>query len=335
MLPISALIAVAITQVYAFVDPQRPDIAQEFRSAVVGCSPQARQWIRAAFHASATFDQTTMDGGNNGAFEFEGDRLENRGVQETIAFYTSIKRRFGVSFADALTFGGIVAVEACGGPLMAFQPGRVDTMPVAGPEGRLPNPHIASTDIGGIFQSRMGFTLSETVALIGGGHTVAFVSAANTESGQDGFTDQSPTVFDNAIFQVILADQAPMGTVRVPSDLAMARDDRMRPVVEAFAADNSAFLEAFTRAYAKLMNLGAVFEFPQSIDASMQPMAQQATGKSLFNSTSSSKAVTKALQPKVFSGGAKGTSSVKQTPSNAHPLLAPASITAILLGIFI
>jgi catalase (peroxidase I) len=180
----TALFLVALN-VNAFVDPRRPDIAHEFNGLVAGCSPHARAWIRAAFHGAGTFSNQARDGGNTGAFQFEGDRFENRGLEGTIGFYRDMVSRFGISFADALTFGGIVAVQACNGPDIPFQPGRLDTARGPGPVNRLPNPHISGTDILGTFVDRMGFTIDETVALIGGGHTVALISAANSESNND------------------------------------------------------------------------------------------------------------------------------------------------------
>jgi hypothetical protein len=248
------------TSVFALVDPRRPDIQKVFTDSIVGCNAHARRWIRAAFHGSGTFGLPDRNGGNTGAFLFEGDRFENRGLEETITFYKSIRDRFGVSFADALAFGGIMAVQECGGPVIAFKPGRIDTAKTAGPEGRLPNPHISATDILGSFVGRMGFLDDETVALIAGGHSVARISASKSESGQEGDGDETPTKFDNAIFGVLLASNVTGNIVRVPGDVSMAKDPRMRAIMERFAKDNGAFFAAFTRAYGKLMDLGATFE---------------------------------------------------------------------------
>lgn len=190
--------------------------------------------------------------------QFENTRPENSGLQSTIAFYADLVSRFGISLADAIVYGGIVAIQECGGPVIPFNFGRIDVTE-GGPEDRLPGPAATAQEIVDIFMARMGFTLDETVALIGGGHTIGRVHAENTLGVNAGPMDTTDTKFDNLYFQNLLKEVPPDGVTRLIADGNMAANAQMRPVIEKFSRDNDAFISAFVRAYEKMSKLGAKF----------------------------------------------------------------------------
>ena len=205
-----------------------------------------------------TFSKADNTGGADGSLQFENMRPENSGLQSTIDFYANLVRTDGVSFADAVVYGGIVAVQECGGPQIPFTFGRTD-LGRAGPENRLPGPAIGAPEMINMFVNRMGFTMDEAVALIGGGHTVGRVHAENTLGVTPGPMDTTENRFDNLFFQNVLRQSPPNGITRLVADNNMATDPQMRPVVEKFARDNNAFISAFVSAYAKMAGFGATF----------------------------------------------------------------------------
>lgn len=93
-----------------------------------------------------------------------------------------------ISYADLWTLAGTVAVEAMGGPVVPWRPGRrdhvyeqlkPDDIP---PNGRLPDASQGAQHIRDVF-GRMGFNDREMVALIGA-HTVG--RCHTDRSGYDG-----------------------------------------------------------------------------------------------------------------------------------------------------
>lgn len=206
-----------------------------------------------------TFSAAENNGGCDGSLQFEKNRPDNSGLQTTIDFYLNLVRRFGVSFADAAVYGGIVAIQECGGPNIPFKFGRIDVAQ-ADPEGRLPGPAISAQEIFDTFVTRMGFSLDETVALVGGGHTIGRVHAENTLGVNPGPMDTTENKFDNLFFQNLLVQTPPGGITRLVADGNMESDSRMKPLVEKFASDNDAFISAFVSAYTKMSDLGAQFD---------------------------------------------------------------------------
>ena len=151
------------------------------------------------FFRSGTYSQQTNDGGTTGSLQFEWQRPENSGLRTTVEFYLDLVRRDGISFADAVVYGGKVAVEVCGGPIIPFKFGRVDVTE-ADPENRLPGPAVTAEEIKNIFMRRLGLTAEETVAYIGGGHAIGGVHAENTLGVKSGPFDTTEHLWDNRFF---------------------------------------------------------------------------------------------------------------------------------------
>jgi catalase (peroxidase I) len=86
----------------------------------------------------------------------------------------SVMREF-VSFTNIsyYSLAGCVAIEQMGGPHIEWTGGRRDkgNETDCPPQGRLPDAALGKDHVLDVFVSRMGFTVRETVALIGA-HTV-------------------------------------------------------------------------------------------------------------------------------------------------------------------
>lgn len=101
--------------------------------------------IRLAWHASGTYSKVDKSGGSDGArmrFNPEASWGANAGLLVARDALEPVKAKFpGLSYADLYTFGGVVAVEECGGPDIKYQAGREDAESgeTSPPDGRLPD----------------------------------------------------------------------------------------------------------------------------------------------------------------------------------------------------
>lgn len=243
------------------VNGQSQAMINEFRSFVVGCASPARQWIRVAFHEAGTFRQADRTGGNDGSLRLpaEANAPQNRGLADTIGVYQFLAQKHGISFADAVVVGGIVAVEECGGPRgMPITLGRPDTNQPNDPN-RLPPAQATAQQIRDIFIAGIGMTLEETIALIGGGHTVARVESQNSPGLQPGPLDTTTNAWDVNFFIELLAPNPPAGVIRIPADQNMVNDPEMRTIIQQFANNPARFASVFASAYVKMLNLGTNF----------------------------------------------------------------------------
>jgi hypothetical protein len=105
-----------------------------------------------------------------------------------------------------------------------------------------------------MFVQRMGFTAEQTVALIGGAHSVANIHRRNTPELSSGSMDSTPSRMDNLYFRQLLSNQ--QGVARVPTDSSMAADARFRPFIEKFANNERAFLDTFKVTFERMIRLG-------------------------------------------------------------------------------
>ncbi len=243
----------------ALVDPR--DFRSDFTSVLTECNVIARTWIRAAFHDSGTFDSSAKNGGTDGSIQFELDRPENFGLEPTIGFFKDIVQRRGVTMADSIVFGAVEAVKVCGGPDIAFKPGRID---VAGPNptGRLPGSRVSANETLDIFVNRLGMSVEETVALIGAGHSVAELIKQNNpgdDSVKPGFFDSTPSAMDQRWFAEVLANPE---NARIEADRNMLDDPEMKRIITRFAdpAQDKAFFQPFASGMVKLFDAGAIFD---------------------------------------------------------------------------
>lgn len=242
-------------------------------------------FLRLAWHCCATYDRFTNTGGSNGAtmrFPPEATDEGNTGLHVTRAALEPVKAKFPrITYSDLWTLAGKVAIEAMGGPEIAWRCGRVDCKlapPAYGqeaplgakvipPNGRLPFGDKDANHIRKTFD-RMGFDDSETVALLGA-HGMG--RCHPQYSGWEGTWTHNPTQFTNNFFTLLLSQQWHQD--KVPStgrcqyfnhdktlmmlntDMELARDPGLRRWAQAYT-DDALFRRNFSGAFSKLLELG-------------------------------------------------------------------------------
>jgi hypothetical protein len=236
----------------------------EIEREMGGCSSIARLWIRAVFHDAGTFDKGDGSGGADGSLLLSEElaRPENARLSLSAGFFRNFATRRGCTLADTISFSSIVAIEACGGPKLDFEPGRVDAI-IPNKPGMLPSPFVSGDDIIRMFVDRMGFTAEEAVALIGGGHTVAklnsrIVDGSNRVISEPGGLDGTPERFDNKFFKELVSNPGSLfpGNARIPADSNMANHPVLKVIVRKFANSNGDFFKAFKSAFEKMIKFG-------------------------------------------------------------------------------
>ena len=131
--PFSSFPAGAATSVSSSSVPY-DDIRAELKSMMDNPSwddgSLAPIFIRLAWHSSGTYDAATGTGGSNGAgmrFQNEAADPENAGLEVARAFLEPVKAKFpSISYSDLWILAAYVGLEHTGGPVLDFQPGRVD-----------------------------------------------------------------------------------------------------------------------------------------------------------------------------------------------------------------
>ncbi|KAF5383933.1 hypothetical protein D9757_007401 [Collybiopsis confluens] len=165
------------------------------------------QWLRIAYHDMSTHNVDDGTGGLDASIQYELDRPQNIGtgmaqsMNDFGVLFTLTAPFFGNMLADVIALGAILAVKACGGPLIPFRAGRVDATS-AGPE-TVPEPQ---QDLAVHTESfrKQGFSPTEMISLVACGHTLGGVRRADfplvvTDPNADVVTFDSTTAFDNAV----------------------------------------------------------------------------------------------------------------------------------------
>jgi catalase (peroxidase I) len=240
-------------------------------------------FVRLAWHASGTYDSKTRSGGSNGAtmrFGRESTDGANSGLEHARQFLEPIKAKHPwISYADLWTLAGATAIEAMGGPVIPWRPGRTDRdektlkpddIP---PNGRLPDAAKGHDHVREIFY-RMGFDDREIVALIG---AHALGRCHTDRSGYSGPWTYTPNRFSNQYFKLLTTLKwkkkvwdGPVQFVdeddelmMLPADMAILWDKEFAKVAREYANDKDLFYKEFAAAYGKLLELGVPREANQ------------------------------------------------------------------------
>lgn len=253
--------------------------------------------VRLAWHSAGTYDAETDTGGSNGAgmrYEAEGGDPANAGLQHARVFLEPVKAKYPwITYADLWTLAGVVAVEAMGGPEIAWYPGRTDFVDDSKlpPRGRLPDGALGSDHLRHIF-GRMGFNDQGTCIYEGSFESYYSANRAFTEivalsgahnlgrchsdrSGFDGAWVNNPTRFSNTYFKLMIDrewrekvldngvrqyvyydEDAEEELMMLPTDLALLSDPSFKKYVHLYASDKERFFEDFAKVFAKLVELG-------------------------------------------------------------------------------
>jgi hypothetical protein len=138
----------------------------------------AAEWIRTAFHDMAPGNVFSGVGGLDASIMFElSGPTENVGAAFTTTLATfSPYLSNQSSMADLIALGVYTAVRSCGGPIVPIRAGRKDAV-AAGPPG-VPLPQNSLGTFSNQF-ARIGFNVSEMIAVTACGHTLGGVHADN------------------------------------------------------------------------------------------------------------------------------------------------------------
>jgi catalase (peroxidase I) len=103
-----------------------------------------------------------------------------------------------MTVADIIAMGTVLAVASCGGPIIPYRGGRIDTR-VAGP-ATVPEPH---QDLQTHIESfrRQGFTQAEMIALVACGHTLGGVRRDDFPETVDASAPNGFANFDGTLFK--------------------------------------------------------------------------------------------------------------------------------------
>lgn len=208
-------------------------------------------------------------------YEAEGGDPANAGLQNARVFLEPVKRLHPwITYSDLWTLAGVTAIRAMGGPEIDWLPGRTDFVDDSKlpPRGRLPDAAQGAEHIRHIFY-RMGFNDREIVAL-SGAHNLGRCHTAN--SGFEGKWVNNPTRFSNQYFRLLLSETWTEKTIpesgmlqfssfdqdteeelmMLPTDIALTTDPEFSKYVQLYAKDKDVFFKDFTKAFAKLLELG-------------------------------------------------------------------------------
>ena len=251
--------------------------------------------LRLAFHTCGTFVVLDASGGCDGAwvrFAPDAEAPANGGtVKSSVEALEKVKKKFPcITYSDLYTLAGSAAVEVAGGPPVAWQPGRIDAEgpgPAHPPfSSRLPDGMFNGAGLA-YFMANWGFTPRETVAIIGGGHSIGGAatdasgwSMTFTSSGDDWPRPANKyfvqlmnsswieaTAPETGLPQYVLApgdpeagaagsfEGKPVG--RIPSDMAMRVTKLYADSAAKYAADEDAFTRDFSLELQKLLALGS------------------------------------------------------------------------------
>ncbi|KAJ3187909.1 cytochrome c peroxidase [Gaertneriomyces sp. JEL0708] len=270
-------------------DQVREDIKAILKKPEYDDGSVAPVFIRLAWHASGTYDKHSRTGGSNGAtmrFNPEAQDGANAGLEHARAFLEPVKQKHPwISYADLWTLAGCVAVEAMGGPVIPWKPGRTDKDPKnltakdVPPNGRLPDAAQGQDHVRQIFY-RMGFNDREIVALIGA-HAVG--RCHSDRSGYSGPWTYTPTRFSNQYFKLLTSVDwrkkkwdGPLQYVdeddelmMLPADMAVLWDPEFAKYAKLYAKDQDVFFKDFAAAFGKLVDLGV----PRGNDPGNAPVA--------------------------------------------------------------
>mmetsp|Transcript_15397 Transcript_15397/g.46421 ORF Transcript_15397/g.46421 Transcript_15397/m.46421 type:complete len:277 (+) Transcript_15397:457-1287(+) len=233
--------------------------------------------VRLAWHSSGTYSKKDKDGGSyEGTMRFAAEQAHgaNAGLDQAVNWMAPIIKKYpGISHGDLYTLAGVVAVKACGGPVIPWKSGRVDAAEeTMAPDGRLPaadkgSPEATAAGLRGDVFYRMGFNDKDIVAL-SGAHALG--RCHPDASGYDGPWTPTPTTLNNAYFSLLLnvpwtpkkwdgpfQYEDPSGKLMMlPSDIVVRDDPKFAKYAKMYAKDGKLWEKDFTAAFNKLLELG-------------------------------------------------------------------------------
>ncbi|KAF9050033.1 heme peroxidase [Panaeolus papilionaceus] len=208
-------------------------------------STVAAEWLRFAYHDSATHNAFNKTGGVDASIIYELDRPENvgNGMALTRRDYQPFSTKY-ISKSDLIALGAVMAVAACGGPIIPFRGGRIDA---TGPGVfGVPEPHQSLEAHTESFRLQ-GFNRSEMIGLVACGHTLGGVTSADfpdivtppnsTASLPIVKTFDSTTAYDKKVVQEYLDSST-------QNPLVVARNATLRSDLRIFSSDSNSTMRS-------------------------------------------------------------------------------------------
>ncbi|EJD07919.1 manganese peroxidase [Fomitiporia mediterranea MF3/22] len=234
------------------------------------CGEEVRGALRLTFHDGIAFSPTLGGGGADGSIlTFSDTELTfaanggNGGVEDFVTTMVPFLSRHNVSAGDLVHFAGALGITNCEGtPRVQFFAGRPNAV-AAAPDGLVSQPGDPIDTIIERFADA-GFSTDELVSLLAS-HSI---SAADTITGANRGApfDSTNHVFDSQFFIETRLHSAVPGEGRLPSDVAIARDDRTSCLWQSFITDEDAMRNAFGAGLTKLSLTGQ--DVSQLVDCS-------------------------------------------------------------------
>lgn len=237
-----------------------------FTGPTLRCNDLARAAIRLGFHDAGTWSSSLAAigqdfGGADGSIILSGtemNRPENNGLQAIAAQITKWQKQFNVPMSDLIQFAHNHAVVTCPlGPRIRFFAGRKDSSKPA-PDGLLPSATSSADTLINLFQDKT-ITPHELAALVGAHSTSRQFNFDKTKVGAP--QDSTPGVWDVRFYnQTLETKGVPSAVFRLPSDVALANDPRIKDEWIRFQAVNNVgqhhWNEDYAQSYTRLSLLG-------------------------------------------------------------------------------
>ncbi|KDB24568.1 hypothetical protein H109_03536 [Trichophyton interdigitale MR816] len=228
--------------------------ARGFSAGVTPCSfsqqgpsrVASAEWVRTAFHDMATGSSFTGVGGLDASIVFElgGKGGENigAGFNTTLETYSPFFSTRS-SMADLIALGVYTAVRSCGGPVVQVRTGRVDAT-ARGPIG-VPQPENSQGTFINQF-TRMGFNVSDMIAVTACGHTMGGVHASNfPQIVVPGSAPNDFQLFDSTVaFDEKVAADFVGGVAGNPLTSTTAKRNQRDADTKVFTADRNVTIKA-------------------------------------------------------------------------------------------
>ncbi|EJD07914.1 manganese peroxidase [Fomitiporia mediterranea MF3/22] len=234
------------------------------------CGEEVRGMLRLVFHDGIAFSPTLGGGGADGSIlTFSDTELTfaanggNGGVEDFVDALKPFLAKHNVSAGDLVHFAGAFGITNCEGtPQVQFLAGRPNAT-AAAPDGLVSQPGDSVDTIIARFADA-GFSSDELVALLASHSLAAADTLTGTVQGEP--FDSTAHIFDSQFFIETRLHSAIPGEARLPSDAAIARDDRTSCTWQSFIDDENSMRSAFGAAMAKLAVVGQ--DVSQLVDCS-------------------------------------------------------------------
>ncbi|ORY37924.1 heme peroxidase [Rhizoclosmatium globosum] len=237
-------------------------VSAEVKKVIATTPSLASALVHLTYQCASTFRRTDYRGGCNGArirFPPESEYHENKatGVSDTLRALLPIKRFFGnrLSWSDLIVTAGSTALTLSGGPKVTHKYGRSDAPNGEQSKSFPPRDYYTSIDFRIIDDADViGLTPRESVALAARPRVKVNVGLNSRVSNKFFQALLSQTWVQPAGFEHEYRSKENPEWVVLDRDVAVLRNPEWKKIVEEFAEDEDAFLEALGSGWTYLVD---------------------------------------------------------------------------------